>query len=184
MFHIGGSISRSSAAFAEQQANLLLAAQLVNNKTDGWLDDTPQVVFRVLVSDAGCNKDVAKNATLQQMKWADQSGGELDAVVGSDCDDASLGVVEVSSAALFLQVSHASSGDYFSAKKTSPYFARTVAKDADEVKNYRLQYLKKLNCLIKRCLESHTGADTRAVVHRAVCGDRLLGLLHDLRAAV
>ncbi len=51
ILYIGGMVAYQYAEGDEYQANMRLAVNLINNKTDGWFDDlTSQVTFQLLFS--------------------------------------------------------------------------------------------------------------------------------------
>jgi hypothetical protein len=88
--YIAVQIPKGSADYEEEVAALQLAVDMVNNKTDGWVDDTPQVEFVIRLNDSSCDEDVAREALLDQEQWAKNVNGgkELDGLIGPLCSAA------------------------------------------------------------------------------------------------
>jgi hypothetical protein len=64
-----------------------LAVDLINNKSDGWLDEeTAQVSLELLLNDTACNHSTVKAVLDYQKAWAAGSNGGnmLDGVIGSE----------------------------------------------------------------------------------------------------
>lgn len=88
--YIGGLLPYSISGLKEYIAAMNLAVLMVNNKTDGWFDQTPQITFVIRINDSNCDANTAFNAILDQEKWAstNNDGKQLHGVIGAYCSEA------------------------------------------------------------------------------------------------
>lgn len=132
IYYIGGVFAYQFAEAKEYAANLRLAAELINNKTDGWFDDTKQIEFVVRVNDSACDYDTARIAATWLNDWAVARGGRLEGIIGGDCSAESRAVSSYGNSIVSPMISHASTSEELSDKDQYTYFARTCASDADQ----------------------------------------------------
>jgi hypothetical protein len=86
-YYIGGLLPYSISSAPEFISIMNLAVELINNKTDGWFDDTLQVSLTIQINNSDCDPNVAYEAVLYQSRWAQSIGGRetLDGMIGDLC---------------------------------------------------------------------------------------------------
>ena len=130
-YYVGAHLDFSSDEFVELAAHLRLAVELVNNNTDGWMDESmKQVTLQVRLNDSACDADVARTMLLDQEQWVyniTNGTGELDGVIGSYCSSSSQAIASHGARTALPQVSSSASSISLSNKEVYPYFTRTCS---------------------------------------------------------
>ena len=107
VLYIGGMVAYQYAEGPEYQANMRLAVELINNKQDGWFDNSTlqvfllylflssskfqlfflyQVHFVMQLNNSGCDSDQAVVCLDYQNDWAkNQHDTTLDGLIGAEC---------------------------------------------------------------------------------------------------
>jgi hypothetical protein len=87
ILYIGGMVAYQYAEAEEYKANMRLAVELINNKTDGWFDNsTSQVHFIMQLNNSGCDSTQAVICLDSQNDWSYQHQGvPLDGLIGAEC---------------------------------------------------------------------------------------------------
>lgn len=134
-YFVGVLLDFSSSEFVELEAHLRLAVNLVNNKTDGFLDDKlQQITIKLRVNDSACNADTSRLMLLDQEHWvynATNGTQELDGVVGAYCSASSQAVASHGSRTALPQISPSASSISLSNKEVYPYFTRTCSDNEE-----------------------------------------------------
>jgi hypothetical protein len=89
-FYIGGLADFQDLQAQEYMAHMRYAVELINNKSDGWFDDTPQVYLHLMINNTACDGDGAVEALSYQEEWATSHEGctALDGLIGPMCSSA------------------------------------------------------------------------------------------------
>lgn len=143
--YIGGLLPYSILPKEEYIAAMNLAVAMVNNKSDGWFDQTPQVTFVIRINDSDCDESIAFNAILDQQEWAINNGKQLHGVIGAYCSLArytsalchfltaiSASVASYGKSVVLPQISYASSSTQLTDANNYPYFSRVCPSDNDQ----------------------------------------------------
>lgn len=87
ILYIGGMVAYQYAEAEEYKANMRLAVDLINNKTDGWFDNaTAQVHFILQLNNSGCDSAQAVMCLDDQNDWSlHHQGVVLDGLIGAEC---------------------------------------------------------------------------------------------------
>lgn len=87
ILYIGGMVAYQYAEAEEYKANMRLAVELINNKTDGWFDDsTSQVHFIMQLNNSACDSTQAVLCLDSQNDWSYRHQGvPLDGLIGAEC---------------------------------------------------------------------------------------------------
>lgn len=87
ILYIGGMVAYQYAEAEEYKANMKLAVELINNKQDGWFDNTTsQIYFIMQLNNSGCDSTQAVICLDYQNDWSiEQHGLPLDGLIGAEC---------------------------------------------------------------------------------------------------
>jgi NhaP-type Na+/H+ or K+/H+ antiporter/ABC-type branched-subunit amino acid transport system substrate-binding protein len=103
------------------------AAELVNDKTDGFFDDLlPGLTLQATTRDSGCN---VNQATTQAWQLAQAWGEPLHGIIGARCSSASMGVATLTRLTEVPQISARSTNPALSDTDAYSHFFRTCAPD-------------------------------------------------------
>ena len=107
-----------------------LAADMINNYTDGWFDGTAQVKIMLDIIEANCTVDSGKNIMQDLMNSATAARATFFAVVEGVCPAFSIGAAKLGNNFHIPQISFVSKSDDLSDKDEYHYFARTCFADS------------------------------------------------------
>jgi ABC-type branched-subunit amino acid transport system substrate-binding protein len=103
------------------------AAQLINNKTDGFYDDLlPNLTLQTTTRDSGCS---ANQATTKVWELSTAWGEPLHGIIGARCSSASMGVATLTRLNEVPQISARSTNPGLSDTDAYSHFFRTCAPD-------------------------------------------------------
>ena len=87
VLYIGGMVAYQYSEAEEYKANMRLAVELINNKTDGWFDNsTSQIHFIMQLNNSGCDGPQAVQCLDSQNDWSfHHQGAPLDGLIGAEC---------------------------------------------------------------------------------------------------
>ena len=126
-YYIGGIATLGRGSSDELAAVITLAFELVNNNTDGFLDDAvTQVFVRNHLVSIECNEEDATSAVDELTAWAESYDSILHGIVGPFCSTAS---ETISSQVDTTIISYGSTAVEFSDKNDFPRFSRTCLSD-------------------------------------------------------
>jgi hypothetical protein len=89
-YYVGVILDYQFQEYSEYLAHITLAAEMVNNKTDGWFDEILNVHLILNVSDTACDYQVALQASDKLNQWAYSMNNNLplDGMIGGYCSSA------------------------------------------------------------------------------------------------
>ena len=110
----------------ERAEHFKLAAQLINNKSDGWYDELlPATRLRVRVDDSNCNSALAVRNLVAQLEWPSPNA-QLSAVVGPGCSSPTLSTAYLARVKQVPQISFSATSPSLSGM---PFFHRVCSSD-------------------------------------------------------
>lgn len=88
-YYVGVILDYQFPEFSEYLAHIALAAEMINNKTDGWFDDILNVHLILNASDSACDSGVASEASKKLNHWANVvNNNPMDGMIGGYCSSA------------------------------------------------------------------------------------------------
>jgi hypothetical protein len=87
ILYIGGMVAYDNDEAEEYKANMRLAVELINNKTDGWFDDSTSQIYLIMqLNNSGCDSTQAMMCLDYQNDWSiEHQGVTLDGLIGAEC---------------------------------------------------------------------------------------------------
>jgi hypothetical protein len=89
-FYVGIILDYQFPEYLEYVSHVRLAAEMINNKSDGWFDDIVNVNLILNMSDSGCDYEIAHDAAMKLNQWAMKmnNNNALDGMIGGYCSSA------------------------------------------------------------------------------------------------
>jgi hypothetical protein len=89
-YYVGVIVDYQFPEYLEYLSHIRLAAEMINNKSDGWFDEVVNVHLILNVSDSGCDYEIAQQAAYKLNNWAKDrnSNDALDGMIGGYCSSA------------------------------------------------------------------------------------------------
>lgn len=89
-YYVGVILDYQFPEYSEYLAHVVLAAEMINNKTDGWFDDILNVHLVLNANDTACDYTIAGKASQNLNNWAMSVNKDnaLDGMIGGYCSSA------------------------------------------------------------------------------------------------